>query len=187
MNTRTDKMTRITSVTGTDTTSLEFVLSDASTLAENALSQALAFTAQKMGLDSPQAALDCLRQCNQTAFAYLYYSLATQVAEWAGSWDEDIKAVYLYDYDAAGEEFCEAGQPTLMNLIVWARRKTSALNAMMEAADRALTRSYNQLLNAQMAHLLDAQLIDDDDVTRRTAYGALLSSLYYKPVRIWKR
>lgn len=181
------RKTSQTTFTRTGVENLEFVLSDAATMAESAMGKALTFVAHNMGLDS-QAAMDCLRQCDQCAYNYFYYSLAKQVAEWVGSWDEDVKAVYVYDYDTASEDDCfSATRPTLVNILVWAKRKTGALNSIMAAMDRALAHSYNELLGAQATHLLDAQVVDDDNITHRTGYGVLLSSVHYKPIRVWKR
>jgi hypothetical protein len=53
--------------------------------------------------------------------------------------------------------------------------------------NRAMAHSYNELLGTrQVTHLLDIQIVDDDNIAQRTGYGKLLSSVY-KPLRIWKR
>jgi len=35
--------------------------------------------------------------------------------------------------------------------------------------------------------VLDVQVVDDGDVKNRTAYGALLSSLFQRPIKVWDR
>jgi hypothetical protein len=79
-------------------------------------------------------------------------------------------------------------QTSLIHLIAWAERKTSALDSLVEALDRALVQHYADLIGQhQLAHLLDVQVIDDADVKNRVGYGAMLSSLYQKPIQVWKR
>jgi hypothetical protein len=38
----------------------------------------------------------------------------------------------------------------------------------------------------QLAHLLDVQAVTDEDVENRVGYGAMLSSLHNRPIRIWE-
>ena len=169
---------------------VELVLSDAVGMAEEAVGKALEYCAEKMALESKQAAVDCLRQGDRSACGYFYYSLAGQAAEWLGAWDESIKAVYVYDCDATPEDqsFSSATQPDLLHLIVWARRKTSALNAILEALDRALVQCCSEMPHMrERRHVLDAQVIDDDGVQNNIGCGVLLSSIYTRPIRIWER
>lgn len=165
-------------------------LPDVASTAEAALTQALEFCAQKMGLDSPQAVVDHLRQDNSTAFGYWHYGLAKQVAKHLGAWDEDVKAVYIYDYDATPEDVCfgEMMPAEPIHLIVWAQRKTAALESLVAVLNRALVQGCADLIGRpRLMRLLDVQVIDDADVKNRVGYGALLSSLYHRPIRIWER
>jgi hypothetical protein len=53
--------------------------------------------------------------------------------------------------------------------------------------NRALAQSYAQLIGpSQLQHILDAQIIDDADVENRVGYGALLNSLYRRPLKVWE-
>jgi hypothetical protein len=73
-------------------------------------------------------------------------------------------------------------------LIVWAKRKTSALDSLVEALNRALVQRYAELIGpSQLAHLLDVQVVNDADVDNRVGYGALLSSLRNRPIKVWER
>ena len=75
-----------------------------------------------------------------------------------------------------------------MHLLVWAQCKTAALRALIAALDRALARAYTDMLGEGCpAGLLDVQVVDDADVGRRSGYGALLSSMYHRPVQVWQR
>ncbi len=182
--------TRTQTTRKAQTADLELVLSDAVSMAEGAMSQALDFCAQKMALDSRQAVISRLQQSDPGAVGYVYYSLANQAAEWLGAWDESIKAVYLYDFDATAEDGCfgEAGRSPLLHLIVWARRKTGALNAVLDILDRALVQAYADLTGkSELKHLLSAEVIDDDGVQNSIGCAALLRSVHTRPLRVWER
>jgi len=163
---------------------------DVATTARVVLTQAMEYCAQKMQLDSSQAVIDRLREGDGEACGYCHYSVAKQVAESLGALDENIKAAYIYDYDATPEDLCfgEAGRALPIHLIVWAERKTAALNAVVETWDRALAQRYAEMIGGhQPAHLLDVQVVDSADVEKRIGYGALLSSLHHPSLQVWKR
>lgn len=189
------KVTEPLSTTQRGTVNVEFalpsqLLSDMTSMAEAALTNALEFCAQKMGLHSLQVVTGRLQQGDSTTCGYFHYGLAEQVAEHLSGLDEDVKAVYLYNYDATPEDICfgEATPASQIHLIIWAQRKTAALNSLVTALDRALVQGYAALIGTrQLMHLLDVQVIDDDDVKSRAGYGALLSSLHLPSIEVWRR
>lgn len=155
------------------------------------LAQALSYCAGKMGLEGPQTAAERVRRGDSVACGYCLYSVAKQVGEAIGSLDGNVRAVYTFDCDATPEDECLSeitrGAP-LVHLLVWTRRKTAALCALVSVLDRALVRAYAGVLGkGQPASLLDVQVIDDVDVGRRSGYGALLGSMYHRPVQVWER
>ncbi len=163
---------------------------DAASTAESIITRSMEFCAKKMRLENTHAVLEHLRVRNATACSYCQYSIAKQVGDSLGALDENVKAVYVLDYDATPEDICFATTKSsvLIHLIVWAERKTSALDALVAALDRALTQDYGKLLDMeQLEHLLDVQVVDDADVEGRIGYGAMLSSLHQRPIQIWKR
>jgi hypothetical protein len=165
-------------------------LPDAASTADIVLNQAMEYCAQKMGLEAAWLAVEHLKQGDGTACSYCRYSTAKQMAEALGSLDENVRAVYVYDYDATPEDICfgEAVHTSPIHLILWVERKTSALNSLVEALDHALAQSYAAMIDrSQLAHILDVQMVDDADVENRTGYGALLSSLYNRPLKVWER
>ena len=183
-------LTKVTSQVDAELSAPQWRLPDAASTAEIALTEALEFCAQKMGLAGRQAAVDRLRQGDNTACKYCHYSIAKQVAESLGALDENIKAVYVIDYDATPEDLCfgEGIQTSPIHLIVLAKRKTSALDSLVEALDRALVERYADTIGTrQLAHLLDVQVVDETDVKNRVGYGAMLSSLHQRPIQVWER
>lgn len=164
--------------------------SEVAVFAQTALTEALEFCAQKMGLQDPKAVADYLRRGDGHACDYFQYGLAKTVAERLGELDEGIKAVYLYDDEATPEDAClgAARKIPLTHLIVWAGQRSAALNSLLAGLDRALAQALGDLLGqSQFSHALDCQVIDDVDVENRAGLGALLSSLHHRPIEVWKR
>ena len=167
-----------------------FRLPDADSTAEIILAKAMEFCAHKMGLSGTQDVFDRLRQGDGNACKYCHYSVAKQVAASLGMLDENVKSVYIIDYDATPEDLC-FGQETKtlpIHLIVWTERKTQALDALVESLDDALVHRYAEMTSLhKLAHMLDVQVVDDADVKDRIGYGAMLSSLYQQPIQVWER
>jgi hypothetical protein len=152
--------------------------------------QALDFCAQKMGLAGHQAVAERLQKGEHNTCQYYRYSIAQQAAEYLGAQDKEVKAVYTVDYDATSNDLC-FGKDTpmsLIHLIIWVERKTNALVSLVEALDRALVQRHADIIGLhQLAHLLDVQIVNDEEVENRVGYGAMLSSLYNRPIKIWGR
>jgi hypothetical protein len=163
---------------------------DLASTTEAVLNQAIEYCAQKVRPDNAQAVIERLRKGDSQVCEYCNYSLAKQVAASLGALDRNILAVYAYDYDTPADDyyFGEAGRALPIHLIVWAKRKTAALDAVVVTWDRALARRYAELVGGhQPAHLLDVQVVDDTDVVKRIGYGAMLTSLHRPPTEVWKR
>lgn len=164
-------------------------LPDANSTAEDVLNKALEFCARKMRLQGPQMTIDRLQQGDHNVCEYCQYSIAEQVGAALGALDENVKAVYLFEYEATPEDvaFSETSGPPLVHLLVWAHRKTEALKSLASMLDRALATSYAQLIGpSQLQHLLDVQVIDDEDAEHRIGYAALLHSLHHRPLKVWE-
>jgi hypothetical protein len=164
-------------------------LSDAANAAEAALVGAVSFAGRQMGLGRTEVAI-ALKQRERRTTGYFQYGLAEQVAAYLAALDENVKAVYVFDDEATPEDMNlgDSEASPVLHLIVWARRKTGALSSLIAALDRSLVTGYSGLAAMpQLAHLLDAQVIDDEDVTGRRGYAALLSSVHHQPLQVWKR
>lgn len=163
---------------------------DVTSTVEAACSQALEYCMQKMDLATGRAAIEQLRGGDASALGYWRYSVAQQIAGIIGDLDDSVKKVYTYDYDATADDLCfgEVARCSPVHLIVWAERKTQALEAISGILNRALAGSYGQLVgNDAVTHMLDMQVVDDVDVKNRTGYGAVLSSLFNVPSKVWER
>lgn len=166
------------------------MVKDVAGTAEAVLGQAVEYCAQKMMIGSTEAVKDRIRLGDGQAWGYWGYSVARQVAECLGALDENIRAAYIYDYDATPEDTCfgEVEQAFPIHLLVWAERKTAALQAMVESWDRALARCYAEMIGGhQSVQPLDVQIVDSAEVQKRIGYGALLSSLHRPALQVWKR
>jgi ribosomal protein L35AE/L33A len=157
--------------------------------AESAVNAALEFSAQKLGRPV-KTVVARIQEGDGVAASYWRYGLAKRMAECLADWDESVKAVYAVDYDATPDDlaFGTATQPVLVHLIAWVDRKTAALDSLVAALDGALVQRVAELMGMdRLAHLLDVQVVDDEDVESRRGYGAALTSLHNSPIQVWTR
>jgi hypothetical protein len=183
-------MTETRQSTDVKVTAPPLQMPNAVSTAKDVLSKALDFCAQKMGGDCPQVAITRLQQRNHAAYEYCHYSIAEQVGAALGALDENVRAIYMFEYEATPEDVCfdeTAGTP-LVHLVVWVHRKTEALQSLIALLDRAMVQSYAELIGPrELQHLLDVQVVDDAEVEKRVGYGGLLFSLHHRPLRVWER
>lgn len=167
-----------------------FHLPDATSAMQGAVTGALDYCADRLGLPSPQVALERIRQGNSRAVDYCHYSLAQQAAEALGALDDNIQAVFLYDLEATPEDRALGDSPEYLpiHLLVRAGRKTSALSSLITALDRALVKDYAQMIGPRrLRHVLDVQVIDSSDLESRRGIATLLYSLHNRPIQLWAR
>jgi hypothetical protein len=116
------------------------------------------------------------------------------VAKYLGTVDDTVKAIYTYEpeYATSGDELI-TDRPNLshgLNLIARVTRKNAALSAVVTSVNSALTEEYQQLGCPKANSLcceLDVVVADEEDVQRRIGYGALINSLYVRPIEVWHR
>lgn len=168
----------------------EWSFPDAVSMAESIVTNSMDFCARKMRLSNTDAVVEQLQEREAAACNYCQYSVAKEVGEALGSLDKNVRSAYMLDYDATPQDlaFAVEKRGVMIHLIVWVERKTNALNSIVASLDRALAQDFAKLLNMEkLEHLLDVQVVDDSDVENRTGYGAMLSSLYQRPLQVWKR
>jgi hypothetical protein len=162
---------------------------DVQDAAATMLEKALGYSVEKARVASRDAAVSRIVAGDVTITSYFHYSLAKQAAEYLGTWDQDAKAAYVFDYDATPEDVCfgEASRP-LVHMVVWTERKTAALAALVSTLDRALVEQMAEVFHLESKeYVLDIQMVDNAEVATRTGYGALLASLQHGPIQIWGR
>ena len=160
-----------------------------STIVTGLLASALDHCAKKVGLPNRQAAVAAIQRGECATCECVRQGLAMAVAEYLGSVDSSIRAVYVYDPERAAT-VDEPITPLGINLVVWASRKSAALSSMVDVIGKALAEEHRRLAcpkgNA-LCCALDVQLVDDDQVQSHSGYGALIHSLYVRPQEIWRR
>jgi hypothetical protein len=171
------------------TLEMEFGLPDAGSTASAAIDQALDSCVVKMKLQDRDEAAALLRQGSSEVRGYFEYGLVRHLAEYIGALDDQVQAVYQYEDEATADDaiFGEA-MPGLMHMIIWAQRKTGALNSLIAALDRTVAQGYAELMETpELVHLLDVRVVDDAEVQSRSGFGAMLTWLHHRPLLVWKR
>lgn len=163
-------------------------------VAKAILQDALAFADSKSGLQDSGKSRLAIRDGDCAVCEYLRHGVAQAVAKYLGETDEAIKAVYAYqpEYATMSDALVD-GQPRRspgINLIAWVNRKTAALSSLLAMLGAAISEEF-QLLGCPKGNalcgLLDVQLVDDADIVGRSGYGALVDSLYVRPMQVWHR
>ncbi len=162
-------------------------------LADKMIDKALEFCASKAFNGNGKKAKTALRDGKCDVCSYFCYGLAKQVAEYLGQIDPTVKAVYVFEpeYAQNGDVPTVVRQPSSINLVTWVNRKSAALHALVEALDTSLSRRVRDRLGCKRAtpacYALDVQMVDDAEVRDRRGYGALVDSLYVRPIQVWTR
>jgi len=161
----------------------------------NVMDEALEFCAGKTGLKGKEAAREALRTGDCCVCEYLRYALVQGVAKYLGSVDDTVKAIYTYEPEyATSEDEIITDRPNLsspgLNLIARVTRKNAALSSVVASVSLALIEEYKQLGCPKantLCYELDVKVTDDEEVQKRIGYGALVKSLYVRPIEVWHR
>ena len=156
------------------------------------MEDAIEFCAKKKGLKDRKQALEAIRRGDCSICDYLCYSLAKGIAEYLGSVDDTVKTVYTYEpeYATSTDVAISSRSSSGINLIVWVSRKSAALSSVIASVRSALAKEYKQIVCSEAnapCYDVDVKVVDDDEVQRRAGYGALINSLYVRPIEIWQR
>jgi hypothetical protein len=160
-----------------------------------AMENAIQFCAEKMNFNGKEQVLQARKNGDCTACEYLRYGLAKNLAEYLGSMDDRAKAVYIYDDHDASLTWTDGSSDQSsyvpgIRMIVWVSRKSPALSSIVDTMS-ASVREESRRLDCPKAnglcHELDVIVVDDQEVERRSGYGALIHSIYLRPIEIWHR
>lgn len=155
---------------------------------------ALGLSTQKMGYADQERVVEALRNGNCSVCEYIRYGLAQKIADYLGSVDDTVKAVYIYEPEyATAVDGTVPDDPSLargIHMIAWVGRKTAALSSLIGVLDSSLAQEVKKLscqkANA-LCYKLVVHIVDDEEVLTRSGYGALVDSFYVRPIEIWRR
>ena len=158
------------------------------------MEHALDFSGEKVGHEDREQTIAALKRGDCSVCEYMRHALAQEVAGYLGSVDSSVKAVYTYEPEyATGAEGPIPDRPNLspaISMIAWVDHKSAALASVVNILSSAVAEELRQLgcpkANA-LCHMLDVEVVDDDAVRGRIGYGALINSIYVRPVEIWRR
>ena len=162
---------------------------DATTI-DSMVENALAFCAQKTGLRDGEA-LEAVRRGDCSVCSYLRYGLSKEIGAYLGDIDTSVQAVYTYEPEySIGLDDVYRATDRGIHLIVSVDRRSAALASIIASLEDGLGDARKRLVCSKAngsCHALDVKVADEEQVASRRGYGALISSIYVRPLRIWAR
>jgi predicted nucleotidyltransferase len=147
--------------------------------------QALTFCAKKLRRP-PEEVLQLLARGDSWVHSTFRYALVNQICQYLSRLGTVVRSVYIY-----GSCMEDRARPCSdVDIIIWVNEKSDALVLLLERLNYLISDYYRALMGDKaegMARMLDIHLVDDREVEAREGYGAVLSSPYTSPVRIWSR
>ncbi len=167
---------------------VKFEMTDPSGLVQSTLEA----YAKSSGLAA--AASHGIRQGDCSVCDGVRHHLASAAAEYIGSLDRTVRAVYTYEPEyATGSDIAPEDLPkrsTGIYMIIWAERKTAALLALQASLAASMMEQWKKLGCPNLSgrcSTIDIQIVSDEDVERRRGYGALIDSVHLSPLRVWEK
>ena len=158
------------------------------------IESALGFCARLSRVDSHQEALEAIRNGDCSICGYLRYGLSKELGGYLGGIDPSVRAVYSYEpehttgvTDLAG---AEAQWMRGINLVVCVDRRSAALSSILASLEDAVTQATRSFVCKEgngTCYLVDVKVADQEEVATRRGYGALVSSIHVRPLRVWTR
>ncbi len=156
--------------------------------------RAVATTATQLGLKKPDKVIEALREGNCQQCEKLRFSLARQVADYLGTVDSDMRAIYFFDPEYASGDYSSShagpSQSSAINLIAWTRTKTSTPPQVIQGLHDALQHACTDILCPNASGLcfsLNVALVNDAEVKSRRGYAAMIDSVNVRPTQVWVR
>jgi len=158
------------------------------------MQSALDLNTQKPGPSAQEQTMAALGRGDCAVCDRVRYGLAQGIAEYLGTVDTSLKAVYVYEpeYAVAGDSAMPESSTMSpgIHMIAWVARKSAALSSVLNMLGSSLAEEFQTLAcpkaNA-LCYVLTVQVVDDDEVLGRTGYGALVNSLYVRPIQLWRK
>jgi hypothetical protein len=164
------------------------------TAIQDMLQSALAFSAQKVALSDGEEVLRSVGRGNCAACAYIRYALSKEIGEYLGSIDTSVRSVYAYEPEyATGVFYMDTAHSMVdrgINLIVTVDQKNHALDSIVASLEDAVREAVRPLLCPDAdgsCYVLDVRVVDREELASRRGYGAMVSSIYTAPVKLWTR
>lgn len=164
--------------------------SDPATAATRIVREALRDSAERMQVANVEAVLRQLQNGDPSSWGEYQSAVAQHVGAYLETCDENVKATYIYDNEWSPDQLSadDNALAPMIHLIIWAQPKTAALRALIDILNRALALRLGQVVGKlSVAQLLDVQVIDDSEMSRRSGYAALLTSSHMRPAQVHKR
>jgi hypothetical protein len=160
---------------------------EAETIRDNALSAARS----RLSARQQDDALADLLQI-PTFLNSFKYGLAEGVSNVIVANDGNVQAVYHFEESTNPDsETEEALMPDVgVHLLLLVDSNSAALDAFIKSLDGTLTRLIRELPSPSLAKrtsILNVIPISQEDVDNKQGYGALLSSMFARPVKLWAR
>lgn len=159
----------------------------AETIRDNALSAA------RSRLPVRQQETDLAGLLQIPVFLYSFkYGLAEGATNVIIANDGNVQAVYLFEESTNPDSETEEALAPDMNvhLLLLVDSNSAALDAFIESLDRTLTELVRELpspLLAKRTSILNVIPVTQEDADNKQGYGALLSSMFARPVKLWAR
>jgi len=155
---------------------------------------ALVYSARLSGLQDRGQALEAVRAGDCCACSYVRYGLCKELGEYLGGIDVSVGSVYAYE-----PEHCtgvtdlasnEAERMRGINLVISVDRRSAALTSILASLEDAVSEATKALVcpkGSGSCYMLDVKVADEQEVASRRGYGALVSSIHVRPLRVWSR
>jgi hypothetical protein len=160
----------------------------------NMIDSALVFCAELSGFASRQQALDVIRGGDCCACSYLRHGLCKELGEYLGGIDASVMAVYAYEpeYSTGVNDIADIGRERMggINLVVSVDRRSAAFTSILASLEDAVREATRPLICPKgngSCYMLDVKVADEQEVATRRGYGALISSIHVRPLRVWSR
>ena len=158
------------------------------------IDSALGYCAELSGLDSRQHAFEAIHGGDCCACSYLRYGLCKELGEYLGGIDASVKAVYAYEPEhcTGVADIADAERERLggINLVVSVDRRSAAFTSILASLEDAVREATGALICPEgngSCYVLDVKVADEHEVATRRGYGALVSSIHVRPLKVWGR